>query len=221
MYKYYCGKCGWNGSVEESHVSLNKHLCPECKVPTYHFQAEQDLVSNVHESKDNSWLNSGCIDDACPLCWAESGLQKPDYDSLVIPENWTDDTKSECSNRSRGIGACLEFPNVPFKAVVRSLTRDEVLEHESHFYLGLVKTNGSFFNKKVDRLYLQDWDEAIRVGEKWMIEESDAYLDKINAFTTKAQDTAKAKGYKPGWVWYRVKDEFGVDVANSMLPKAD
>ncbi len=220
MYKYFCGKCGWSGSVEESHVSLNEHLCPECKVSTYHFQADQELNKKVHEDKNNSWLNSGCIDDACPLCWAESGLQKPDYDSLVIPENWNDDTESKCSNRSRGIGACLEFPNVPFKAVVRSLSRDEVLEHKSHFYLGLVKTSGSFFNKKVDRLYLQDWDEAIRVGEKWMIEEGDAYLGKINAFIAKAQDTAKAKGYKAGWVWYRVKDEFGADVANAMLPKA-
>lgn len=114
----------------------------------------------------------------------------------------------------------MEFPSVPFKAIVRSLSRDEVIEHKAHFYLGLVKTSSSFWSKKVDRLYLQDWDEAIRVGEKWLVEEGDAYLDKINTFIAKTQDTAKAKGYKAGWVWYRVKDEFGVDVANAVLPKA-
>lgn len=221
MYTYFCGKCGWNGSVEESHVALNEHLCPECKVKTYHFQADRELVSKVWNDKNASWLNGGCIDDACPLCWAESGLQKPDYDSLIIPENWTDDTKKHCSNRQRGISADLEFPNVPFKAVVRSLGRDEVLEHKAHFHLGLVKTGGSWFNLKVDHLFLQDWDEAIRVGEKWMIEEGDAYLSKINTAIAKLHDMAKAKGYKAGWVWYRVKDEFGVEIANAMLPKAE
>ena len=221
MYTYFCGTCGWSGSVEESHVALNEHVYPECKVSTYHFQADMELVRKVRESKNNSWLDSGCIDDACPLCWAESGLKKPDYDCLGFSENWIDNTEDNYSNRSRGIAAELVFPNVPFKAVVRSLSRDEVLEHKAHFYLGLVKTSGSFFNQKVDHMYLQDWDEVIRVGEKWVIEEGNAYLNKINTFITKLQDTAKAKGYKAGWIWYRVKDEFGVDIANAMLPKAE
>lgn len=40
-----------------------------------------------------------------------------------------------------------------------------------------------------------------------------------NYYLPKYQQIAMENGYKPGWVFYKVKDKFGQDIANAVCPK--
>lgn len=218
MKQYVCGKCGWHGEVEKTHVSVGEHKCPQCGTAGYHFLATPEILKLFHSFDGASWVSDLCADDACETCWSESGMTKPDYDFYTIPATWVDDTKHQCSDRSRGIAARIEFDNIPHKASVRSLTRGEVIKEGAWFHVGLT-TGGR--HGTTEHHWLQTWEEAIALAEEWIAQEGETHLAKIANRIAVLQETAKAKNFKPGWVWYRVKDEFGLEVANTMLPKVE
>lgn len=67
--------------------------------------------------------------------------------------------------------------------------------------------------------YSSNKTESLEAGEKWFTEQTTQAENAIIEKITSVKKVATEKNYKPGWVWYQIKDEFGADVANKYLPK--
>lgn len=216
--QYVCGNCGWYGKIEECHVSEKEHLCPSCGKAGYHFSATPRINALFNSFDGAEWISAISVSDACEKCWTELGLTKPDYTQYILPDPWIEDTERSCGDRTHGVAAKLKFDHIPFMASVRSLSMDEVLKKNAWFHVGLTQ-DGSSWTRRTEHQYVQTWEDALSVAESWLLEQGGTHLTEIETYVSSLKETAKQKGYKAGWVWYQVKDKYGVDIANTVLPK--
>lgn len=56
-------------------------------------------------------------------------------------------------------------------------------------------------------------------GELAKISAQSIFEIEVRSFINQMKNTAKARGYKRGWIFHRVKDKYGEAVAKQFIPK--
>lgn len=210
MQTYICAGCEYRTTdLSECHdKETNIHYCPQCHERKYHFQARHDLEI---EARQNDWRFIGNVNGAewnCSACRAIHGKPNIDFATLPIPDGWTDETKRHCSRREDGIAASRRGRIC--RASVGSLSVEDV-----YAFCGVIAKN----HERVFHTTGDDWHVlTAQVDTEYQRIES-AYETEISELIGDLQEVAKANGYKPGYIWYRVKDKYNADIANEFSRK--
>lgn len=215
MQTYLCAGCGYRTTdLSECHdpsaTGINHHRCPQCGEQKFHFQAPRELEV---EARANGWQFIGSVSGhkwACAACRTAHNKPFVDFAALPVPAGWTDETNQHCGHRGNGIAVMVQGRR--YGALVASQRLDA-----TEVYRGAVIDG--------ERKFV--WDAA---GDDYsaLVAQADAevtrleteYETEIHALIADLHEVQQANNYKPGWVWFRIKDKYGAAIANEFLPKA-
>jgi hypothetical protein len=212
---YLCAGCGHKTADltlghDHAATGLYLHICPACGEKTDHWKAAPALN---REAQNNRWKFIGEVTGhswACAHCRAAHNKPFVDFAALPIPHDWQEETRQHCTHRGAGIAAVKQGRRYG------GLVASQPLDRASIFRGAVIDGRNKIALEECG----DDWPTLVAHIDAEVTRLEAEHETEIRALIADLHEVQQANNYKPGWVWFRIKDKYGDAIANEFLPKA-
>ncbi len=214
MQTYICAGCGYRTTdLSECHdpsaTGINHHRCPQCGEQKFHFQAPRELEV---EARANGWQFIGSVSGhkwACAHCRTAHNKPFIDFVALPIPHDWQEETRQHCTHRGAGIAAVKQGRRYG------GLVASQPLDRASIFRGAVIDGRNKIALEECG----DDWPTLVAHIDAEVTRLEAEHEAEIHALIADLHEVQQANNYKPGWVWFRIKEKYSKEIADEFLPK--